>query len=176
MDLVIVLIALIAAPYMLARMLKLPSPPSPRMIWRAVAPTIKPTLAIIGYLCKRALAYQWQPEPHEIPVWLRGDQVSSVSTMSSDENETDGRTDADGRSVPALYEAAERLQLDVSRRNTIDILVLAGGDVPKIRTIIKGANDAIGVEVAEARKRLGIEAPERTLMVRDHEGEREIAM
>lgn len=167
MDLVIILIALCAAPYMLARMLKLPSPPTPRTIWLAVAPTIKPTLAIVGYFCKRALAYQWQPEEHEIPAWLRG-EVSSVFVTSSGKNSADAQTDADGRYVSRLYEAAERLELDVSRRNTIDILVLAGGDIPKIRSIIKGDNSTIGIEVAEARERLGVTAPTRTIIARQH--------
>lgn len=180
MDLIIIVIALCAAPYMLARMLKMPSPPTPRTIWQAVVPTIKPALAIVGYVLKRGLAYQWQPEPHEVPSWLRGEGVSSVSLTSSDGNSTDTRTDTRTDPVSALYDAAEQLQLDRSRKAIVYTLVLAGWDVGMIRAALKGANDAIGAEVAEARRQLGIEAPTRTIVARDYiEGkrqEREIAL
>jgi hypothetical protein len=175
-DTVILLLALVAAPYMLAGMLNLPSPPSPGILWRAIAPALRGALCLLWYVLKRGFAYGWQPEPHERPQWLRDDQVSSVSVASGNENDEKEWTDGDGRYVSALYEAADRLELDVSRRNTIDILVLAGADIPKIRSIIKGENSTIGTEVTEARQRLGVEPPGRTIMVRDHEGKREIPL
>jgi hypothetical protein len=176
-DVLIIIVALVAAPYMLAGLFRLPSPPSLAFIGRAIAPALLGALGLLWYVVKRGFAYGWQPEPHERPRWLRGNEVSSVSITSSSKNGADAQTDADRRYVSALYEATERLELDVSRRNIIDILVLAGADIPKIRSIIKGDNGAIGIEVAEARQRIGVEVPERTVTVRDNGGPpREIAL
>lgn len=175
-DLIIIFVALCAAPYMLAKMLKLPAPPSPRMIFSVIGPVFLGGLGLLGYLLKRAFAYQWQPEPHEVHHWVRGGEVSSVSITSSGESGTDTRTDGRTDPVSALHEAAEELQLDRSRKSIIYILVLAGWDVGAVRAVLKGANDAIGVEVAEVRKQLGIDAPIRMIAVRDQSGEREIAI
>ncbi len=95
-------------------------------------------------------------------------QVSSVSITSSIENDTDEQTDTQTDPVSEGYDAIGRLQLDRSRAAIIDTLVLAGWDVGRIRSTLKGDNGTIGIEVAEARKRLGIDVPERTFTSREY--------
>lgn len=105
---------------------------------------------------------------------------------SDDEKVTDEAADArpsvrpSASSAPsALHLAADKLQADKTRERIIDTLVLAGWDVEAIRKVIKGANDAIGGEVAAARQRLSQDVPPdalppaeppRTIVVRESGG------
>lgn len=108
-----------------------------------------------------ALHHRWPP--------------SSVSVEPHPYADADERTDerTDGGSS-ALEAAIATRQLDVIKRAIIDSLLLSGADVEIVRKVIKGENAALGVEVAEAKQRLGIEEPPRMLKVSDAHGPRMI--
>lgn len=175
LDLLLILIALACAPYMVARMLRLPSPPSPRQIWRCVAPVVGPAAGLLLYGAKRLLAYDWQPQPHERPRWLRG-EASSVFGSTSVElpaDKTDRQTD---ERVSAASKRPAPPVVDRTRAGIIYTLLREGWTTSEMRPWLRGDNNTISAEIAEARKRLGLAAPERTLTVRDYRGEREIAL
>lgn len=94
----------------------------------------------------------------------------------TDADDTDSADEqADGRvSVPSMK--APRLQLDRTRTAVIEELLTHGWTITDMRRegILRGENSAISAEVDAARKRLGIEPPDRTLKVRDANGERVI--
>lgn len=107
---------------------------------------------------------------------LSDEEVSSVSVTSSAENAADGQTDSQTDQVFALIDAIEAKQLDRTRKEMIDTLASYGWGVGQVRALLKGDSGAIGAEVADAQQRLGILPLERTMRVRDHAGEREIAI
>lgn len=87
-------------------------------------------------------------------------------------DEPDRQTDRPSVSEDNLE--VPRLQLDKTKAAIIEVLVYNGWQAGEIRSIIKGDNGVIGTEVEAARKRLGIDPPERTLKVRDGNRERVI--
>lgn len=102
-----------------------------------------------------------------------------VLIMSREKPQTaaDQQTDrADRPSVSADSLEVPRLQLDKTKTAIIELLVYNGWQAGEIRSVLKGDNGVIGTEVEAARKRLGIDLPERTLKVRDEKGERVISM
>lgn len=107
------------------------------------------------------------------------DVNNNQPVMSPDEpaqQQTDQTDNADRPSVSADQLRVPRLQLDRTKTAVIEVLVYNGWGVGEIRAVLKGDNGATGIEVEAARKRLGIELPERTLRVRDEAGERVISM
>lgn len=70
----------------------------------------------------------------------------------------------------------QQLPNNRTRRQMIELLVYSGWDVGQIRSVIKGDNGAIGVEVEAAKQRLGIVETPRMLRVKDDGGERLIPM
>lgn len=176
LDLIIILVALCAAPYMLAGMFRLPQPPSPRVVFAVIGPPILGVLGLLVYLVKRIIAYQWQPEPHEVHRWLQADQVSRVSGAADAEDGAQTQTDTQTDLVFALMSAFEGKEVDRTRQLIIDSAATYGWGVGQVRTLIKGDSGAVGAELAAARTRLGIGAPVRMLPVSDHEGRREIVM
>jgi hypothetical protein len=108
---------------------------------------------------------------------IPGKFLSSVSVNPQPAPVADGQTDeADRPSVSAVSPPASRLEVDRTRSAIIDTLLLSGWGVAEIRAVIKGDNNTISNEVAEARKRLTIAPESRTLAVRDHTGRREILL
>jgi hypothetical protein len=81
---------------------------------------------------------------------------------------------ADRPSVSADDLSAPRLQLDRTKQALIEVMVYNGWGAGEIRAVIKGDNGVIGAEVDAARKKLGIEPPDRVIRVRDEKGERVI--
>jgi hypothetical protein len=67
-----------------------------------------------------------------------------------------------------------RLEVDRTKAAVIELLVYSDWTTAEIRTVVKGENATIGAEVDAARKKLGVDPPERTLRVRDEKGERVI--
>lgn len=166
MELILILLALACAPYMLARMLRLPAPPSPAELWAAVSPAVGPAIELLGYLVKRAIAFGWEPTEEELPRLLRPTRyVVSESGEITPDGQTDGQTDP----VSAPDSTIARLELDRTRAAVIDVLVQAGWDVGRIRATLKGDNGAIGTEVAAARERFGLDTPSRTIGVSDRQ-------
>lgn len=114
----------------------------------------------------------------KIIAWVGSVNTSDVimsppaTTLTTDE--TDGRTD--GRSASAIDLWIERLEVDRTKQALIELLVYSGWTVDEVRAVLKGANADLGDEVKAARKRLGIEPPERTIRVRDAQGERVIPL
>lgn len=92
--------------------------------------------------------------------------VSVVADEQTDE--------ADRPSVSEDNLEVPRLRLDRTKTTIIDVLVYNGWQTGEIRAALKGDNGVIGTEVEAARKRLGIDMPERTLRVRDGNRERVI--
>lgn len=89
MELILILLALACAPYMLARMLRLPAPPSPAELWAAVSPAIGPAVELLGYLVKRTVAFGWEPTVEEKPALIR---AWHYGKYESDEDDEDGVT------------------------------------------------------------------------------------
>lgn len=99
--------------------------------------------------------------------------IMSLAPPAPMADDTDRQTDRPSVSADNLE--VPRLQLDRTKTTLIEVLVYNGWQVGEIRSTIKGDNGAIGTEVDAARKRLGIDAPERTLRVRDGRSERVIS-
>lgn len=97
-----------------------------------------------------------------------------MSRAGHADQQTDQTDRPDRPSVSADDLRVGRLQLDRTKSAVIDVLVYNGWGVGDIRAVLKGDNGATGVEVDAARKKLGIEPPERTMRVRDEKGERVI--
>ena len=70
----------------------------------------------------------------------------------------------------------DRMELDRTRGTVIELMVYTGWTTSQVRAVLKGDTGTIGVEVEAARQRLGIEAPDRVLRVRDEKGERVIPL
>lgn len=107
-------------------------------------------------------------------VWLQSVQLSSVFVKQTTEDGADGQTDEADERVSAPFDVAERLQLDRTRGGMIDSLVASGWAVSQIRTVVKGDNNTISAEVAEAQNRLYVAAESRTIHVREHQNGRRI--
>lgn len=103
------------------------------------------------------------PEVSSIPV---DDYVEEAQTEQTDE--------ADRRSS-ALYDAADQLRLDRTRKVIIDTLLLAGWDVAEIRGQIKGDNNTLSAEINAARQRLGLTS-NRVLIIRQGGEARQVKM
>lgn len=71
---------------------------------------------------------------------------------------TDRQTDRP--SVSAVDPWLARLEVDRSKAVIIYVLVYSGWTTGEIRSVLKGDNGAIGLEVEAARQRLGIETPD----------------
>lgn len=99
--------------------------------------------------------------------------IMSLAPPAPMADDTDRQTDRPSVSADNLE--VPRLQLHTTKTTLIEVLVYNGWQVGEIRSTIKGDNGAIGTEVDAARKRLGIDAPERTLRVRDGRSERVIS-
>lgn len=99
-------------------------------------------------------------------------QVVPRAPEARSADDTDRRTDRPSVSADNLE--VPRLRLDRTKAAVIEVLVYNGWATGEIRTVLKGDNGPIGAEVDAARKRLGIEPPDRTLKVRDASGERVI--
>lgn len=99
-----------------------------------------------------------------------------MSQSAPTERQTDQTDTADRPSVSADDLHVERLQLDRTKTALIEVMVYNGWGVGEIRAVLKGDNGTIGEAVDAARKKLGIDPPERTLRVRDEKGERLIAL
>src|SRR5687768_4809413 len=105
MDLFLVLLALACAPYMLARMLRMPEPPTPRALWAVVRPAlvsawvvvwpiVRVGLGLLGYGLKRAFAFAWEPTEEEKPALLRGPRyVIDEEGVITQDGQTDTQTD-----------------------------------------------------------------------------------
>lgn len=135
------------------------------------------TLMIAGFLW----FYVVRPILEDYGLIRVDDEVESVNTsqtiMSLQEpatRQTDQTDDTDRPSVSADDLSAPRLQLDRTKQALIEVMVYNGWNVGEIRAAVKGDNGAIGAEVDAARKKLGIDAPERVIRVRDEKGERVI--
>ncbi len=108
-------------------------------------------------------------------VWDR--IVNRSQVVASPAQTTDRQTDQTDRQTNPVFagdEWLDRLEVDRSKAALIELLVYSGWQVGEIRNVVKGDSTAIGVEVAAARQRLGIDPLERTLRVKDERGERVI--
>lgn len=112
------------------------------------------------------------------PLWckvfpgLEGYLVTPPVEPPKADEQTD-RADRPSVSVDDLH--VERLQLDKTKVAVIEVLVYNGWGTGEIRSMLKGDNGVTGTEVEAARKRLGIDPPERTMKVKDEKGERVIS-
>lgn len=77
-NLIVILLALACAPYMLARMFRLPAPPSPAILLRASWPMVLMllrafglVLALLWYGFKRSAFYGWKHTPEDQPYLMR---------------------------------------------------------------------------------------------------------
>lgn len=136
--------------------------------------SIPAALGFVAYAVLRALVGQggWEIITRcwrFVWSYLETPEVAEVSTVSADdyeEEDTDGQTDEQTDRVFALLDAFEQKQLDRTRALIIDSAVSSGWGVAQVRALIKGDTGAIGAEIAEARKRLGIDEPGRILTIR----------
>lgn len=139
--------------------------------------TIVVTIIILGWLW----FYVARPILEDFGI-ISGDTepetVKPSQGITSSNQEADPRTartdGADGPSVSVVNQLLGRLEVDRTKTAIIELLVYSDWTTAEIRAVVKGENAAIGTEVEAARKRLGIDPPERTLKVRDMQGERVI--
>lgn len=121
-------------------------------------------------------------------VWLqareeqraREPKVSSVSVklaQSSAADETDRQTD---KRVSAASGQPTPQQVDRTRAGIIYTLVRDGWTTSEMRPWLRGDNNTISAEIAEARNRLNMASESRIIAVRTHENgqrvERDIAL
>ena len=85
LELIILLLALCCAPYMLARALGLPKPPTPAALWHIVAPVVVPVVELLGYGFKRSIAYKWEPTPEDRPRLLHPYMSSNIRDDDEDD-------------------------------------------------------------------------------------------
>lgn len=117
-----------------------------------------------------------------IELWDR--LVSRVSTrpavrsveLPSQTNQTKKQTDQQTTRPSAISPKPPRFALDRTRSAVLEELLTCGWTITDLRreNILRGDNVTISQEVAEARKRLGLADPDRTLKIRDEKGERVI--
>jgi len=127
----------------------------------------RPAVVVVGYLCKRALAFQWTPTEDEKPPLFR----ATLTTAYVDDEAPTAPDEANRPQtdrVFALADAIDAKALDRTRAALIEALVSAGWPVGGIRGLIKGDTGAIGAEVEAAKLRLGISAPPRTLRISEY--------
>ena len=140
----------------------------PAVISRPIAPARPSLVAIaVSYILGGAGPIERERVNHSQPIMSPDQEPESA-------DDADGRTD--GPSVPAVDPWLARLEVDRTRTALIELLVYSEWTTAEIRAVLKGANDAIGIEVEQARQRLGIKAPDRQLKVRDQAGERLISL
>lgn len=84
--------------------------------------------------------------------------IMSCLTYRPIADQADGRTD--GPSVPQDDLYCPRLESDISKQAAIEVMLYNGWGTADIRSILKGSNETLGLEVEAARQRLGIEAPD----------------
>lgn len=117
-------------------------------IWRA-------RHALIGRYFERRTVYDLVRTLQQELDEARANYVAQEPQTATD---GDGRTD--GRRVSEADQWLERLKVDRTRAATIELMVYSGWKVEQIRSVVKGENSAISVDVEAARQRLGIaEAP-----------------
>ena len=107
---------------------------------------------------------------------FRSFSVSSVSVNQAPPNGADEADRQTDKRVSAASMAPPPQQLDRSRSGMIYTLLRDGWTTSEMRPWLRGDNNTISAEINEAKKRLGLCEPERTIRVRDHAGEREIAL
>jgi len=128
---------------------------------------VRPAVVVVGYLCKRALAFQWTPTEDEKPPLFRATLTAAyVDDEAPTAPDEANRPQTDR--VFALADAIDSKALDRTRAALIEALVSAGWAVGGIRGLIKGDTGAIGAEVEAAKQRLGINAPPRTLRISEY--------
>lgn len=66
------------------------------------------------------------------------------------------QTDQTDKRVSVGDQWLDRLQRDITKEAVIELMVYSGWSVSQIRAVIRGDNNVIGAEVADARKRLGL--------------------
>lgn len=69
------------------------------------------------------------------------------------------QTDEPDRRVSVDNPLVERIRVDKTKTALIELLVYSGWDTSQVRSVLKGDNGALGVEVEMAQKRLGITPP-----------------
>jgi|GEM_PF-6921861 len=173
LDLLVMLLALLCAPPMIygawagrQRQRGVDVPAFGALIAAAWA-FVRPAVVVVGYLCKRALAFQWQPTEDEKPPLFR----ATLTTAYVDDEAPTAPDEANRPQtdrVFALADAIDAKALDRTRAALIEALVSAGWPVGGIRGLLKGDSGAIGAEVEAAKLRLGIGAPPRTLRISEY--------
>jgi len=173
LDLLVMALALVCAPPMIygvwaghQRQRGVDVPAFGALIARAWA-VVRPAVAVVGYLCKRALAHQWQPTEDEKPPLFRT-TVTPAYVYDEAPLEPDEANRPQTDRVFALADAIDAKALDRTRAALIEALVSAGWPVGGIRGLLKGDSGAIGAEVEAAKLRLGIGAPPRTLRISEY--------
>lgn len=101
--------------------------------------------------------------------------VRSVELPSQTSRQTT-QTDQQTARPSVVSPKAPRLAVDRTRAAVLEELLTCGWTITDLRreNILRGDNATISQEVAEARKRLGLADPDRTIKVRDEKGERVI--
>jgi len=173
LDLLVMLLALLCAPPMIygvwaghQRQRGVDVPAFGALIARAWA-VVRPAVVVVGYLCKRALAHQWQPTEDEKPPLFRT-TVTPAYVYDEAPTAPDEANRPQTDRVFALTNAIDSKALDRTRAALIEALVVAGWAVGGIRALLKGDTGAIGAEVEAAKLRLGIGAPPRTLRISEY--------
>lgn len=126
-------------------------------------------LGLLSSLIGRLVAWRDARTVNTSRVILSPDPATPSQTPQTDQTDSADRPMV---SVGDLH--LDRLQLDRTKTAVIEVMVYNGWQVGEIRAVLKGDNGAIGAEVEAARARLGLDTPERTLRVRDVQGERVI--
>jgi len=173
LDLLVMLLALLCAPPMIygvwagrQRQRGVDVPAFGALIARAWA-VVRPAVVVVGYLCKRALAHQWQPTEDEKPPLFRTTVTAAYvddEAFSAPDEANRPQTDR----VFALADAIDAKALDRTRAALIEALVGAGWAVGGIRGLLKGDTGAIGAEVEAAKLRLGISDAPRSVRVNEY--------
>jgi hypothetical protein len=129
---------------------------------------VRPILEDYNIIAPRIVNDYQIEQPQPIRVMSRENEQTSRQT------ETDRQTDL----VSVGDEWMDRIEVDRTKTAIIELLVYSGWDVGQIRSVVKGDNGAIGLEVEAAKQRLGMSPdPPRMLRVNDNgSGERLIPM